>query len=73
VNPIAATLRVVRGPTSDTLAKACVDLGDGLCAQLAALAHDPTPERAELAAQSLDGARQHCMRLRSAILAEREG
>lgn len=45
------------------------EIGEGLAAQLAELANRPSPDRCELLARNLDGARSAVMRYRERLLA----
>lgn len=59
------------GPTAQEQASGLPEIGEGLATQLADLARDPTPVRAELMAINLEGAKRAVLRLREAL--EREG
>lgn len=58
------------GPSAASLARQMAELGEGLHAQLADLAKDPTPVRAELMAINLEGARRTVLRLHEALRRE---
>ena len=58
------------GPSAATLAAQMAELGEGLAAQLADLARDPTPVRAELMAINLEGAKRAVQRLHAAMARE---
>ena len=69
----AAAQAALYGPSAATLAAQMVELGEGLAAQLADLARDPTPVRAELMSINLEGAKRAVLRLREAIQREERG
>jgi hypothetical protein len=62
-------LRALYAP-DPAIARLLPDVGDGLAAQCANLARDPTPHGCELLAANLNGAARFVLRLREGLLAE---
>jgi len=63
-------LHALYNPSSASLAAALPDIGDGLAAQMANLARDPTPWACEVMAANLEGARLTVLKLREALRQE---
>lgn len=66
-------LRALYRATAEAQAAALPDIGDGLAAQMARLAMDPTPSACEVMAANLEGARQAVLRLRESLMSETPG
>ncbi len=60
-------------PSAEDLRRQLAELGDGLQAQLVELSMRPDPDRAEILARNLDGARRVCMLYRERLVAEGTG
>lgn len=75
-NDVAETLRAMRSlyaTPASAIAKALPDIGDGLAAQCAELARNPTAPGCDQLAANLEGTRAHLVRLRAALLREQGG
>lgn len=59
------------GPHSAALAAQLPDIGEGLAAAMVELARDPQPDRCEMLAIRLDGARRHCQLLAQSVTSDR--
>lgn len=58
------------GSRSAALAAQLPDIGEGLAAAMVELARDPHPDRCEMLAIRLDGARRHCQLLGQSVMTE---